>query len=443
MREDELIKALLREEVAAPRSVAEALLASVTGGIPLIQALLDVGAASPDLVERYFARADAPFLRQVVPALELVDRLPRDLCPRLLAIPVRQDAMTGTVDVAVVDPADPHPPAEIAFHLNAPTRIVRAPLSSIEDALRRLRMRCHEDDSVDRFREAAAHASGGSGPRRGGLVIETDSTPPQPPLPSPRLTPPWGSPVQDLRGSPETEPPKSGSLSEIPIPLTRKTLGPPQLSYPRAAEEGHESRTASLQAVTGRKIPSDVSSALAVGVFIPGPPPVPGGGPFAAYAPQLPFPETGSDLAALRNAGTRDEILELVLTGARMVALKVAIFVVKKGAYRGWQATPEFAGRSALGSVVIALDASSIFDRSVREELYLGPVPHDDVHAPLHHVMRSPSRDVAAVPIRVSGKTAAIIVADELSDTMIGTRRLQELARAAGEAFGRVLRTRR
>src|SRR5699024_9188107 len=68
-----------------------------------------------------------------------------------------------------------------------------------------------------------------------------------------------------------------------------------------------------------------------IGSFIPGPPPLPGASGFAAFAPQIPFPEMHGVLAALRNAGSRDEVLELVLTGARMVALKVALFVVKKG----------------------------------------------------------------------------------------------------------------
>jgi hypothetical protein len=151
----------------------------------------------------------------------------------------------------------------------------------------------------------------------------------------------------------------------------------------------------------------------------------------------------GGVLAALRNASSRDEVLELVLTGARMVALKVALFVVKRGGYLGWVGTPEFSDRSSLQSVLIPLEANSIFDRAVREDLYLGPIRHDEVHAPLLRVMRTPSRDVAAVPVRVSGKTAVVIVADELGDTMIGTRRLEELARAAGDAFGRIVRTRR
>jgi len=36
-----------------------------------------------------------------------------------------------------------------------------------------------------------------------------------------------------------------------------------------------------------------------------------------------------------------------------------------------------------------------------------------------------------------------VLVADELGDTMIATRRLEELAHAAGEAFARIVRMRR
>jgi hypothetical protein len=57
--------------------------------------------------------------------------------------------------------------------------------------------------------------------------------------------------------------------------------------------------------------------------------------------------------------------------------------------------------------------------------------------------MRGASRDVAVVPVRVVGKTAVVILADELGDTMIGTRRLEEIARAAGDAFARIVKNRR
>jgi hypothetical protein len=50
---------------------------------------------------------------------------------------------------------------------------------------------------------------------------------------------------------------------------------------------------------------------------------------------------------------------------------------------------------------------------------------------------------VALVSVRVEGKAVALVLADELGDTLIATRRMEELARVAGEAFGRLLRERR
>jgi hypothetical protein len=168
-----------------------------------------------------------------------------------------------------------------------------------------------------------------------------------------------------------------------------------------------------------------------------------GSGAFAGYAPQLPFADAGGVVAAIRAAGSRDEVLELVLSAARTVAFKVALLVVKRGGYLGWACTPEFADRAALQSILIPLEAESVFAEAVREGSYLGPIRHDEAHAALLYVMRSASRDVAVVPIRVTGKTAVVIVADDLGDTMLATRRLEELARAAGEAFARIVRMRR
>jgi hypothetical protein len=485
---DDVTKALLVEEVAAPRAIAEALFASVTGGVPLLQALIDAGATDVETLTRYLARTEVPFLRQVVPITELVERLPRGLCARLLALPVRQDPVTGTVDVVVADPADPHGAAEIAFHLGAPVRVLRSSLGAIEEALRRLRMLAREDGPHDRFREAAARAAAETSsawpprgenpsaekrhhslppaepalwgavpdtrdvpPRRGGLVIDTDSAPPPAAAAAPAQrrirTPPWGTPVHSTRPRGPTDAPSSGYGSEIPIPLTRKTFTvvsggtqrPPAFVDPRISPlgEGYAFDAASLRDVVEKSGAS----------FIPGPPGLPAATP-PVSSPQPPsqplsFPELTGVLSALRNATSRDDVLELVLIGGRLVALRVALFVVKKGGYSGWVATPEFSERPALQTVLIPLDANSVFDRAVHEDLYLGPIKNDEIHAPLLRIMKSASRDVAAVPIRVGGKTAVIILADELTDTMIGTRRLEELARAAGEGLGRILRTRR
>jgi hypothetical protein len=288
-----------------------------------------------------------------------------------------------------------------------------------------------------------------------------------PGLPPPRrarATPPWGTPVHNP-GPPSTgsEPP-SGLGSEIPIPLTRRTFTavaggtqrPPPMLDPTESKlgEGIPVDPASLKPAlevrrdeTEVRIPAPPSlpfqSMQSMQSFIPGPPPNLGGGPFAAYAPQMPFSDIGGIMAALRVAGSRDEVLELVLTGARMVAFKVALFVVKRGGFLGWACTPEFGDRTALQTVLVPLDQPSVFDQAVREGLYLGPIRHDENHAMLLHIMRSATRDVAVVPIRVSGRTAVVIVADELGDTMLATRRLEELARAAGDSFARIVRMRR
>ena len=519
---DELTKALLLEEVASEGAIAEALFASVTGGVPLVQSLVEARAVTPEVLARYLARTEAPYLRHVVPLVELVDRLPPGLCARLLVVPVRRDAITGTIDVVVADTGDPHPAKEIAFHLGAPVRVVRATAAVIEETLRRLRSRslppsvhleARDREARDlrddeRMYDSRPRAAPSVSPFKGGTL--------PPPAPSLKLgysghaaldamtsealrpsrvpvserqahvvpsnpnaraapsaqrrsqvTPPWGTPVHNARSSDSpSDHPASGLGSEIPIPLTRRTFSavsggtqrPPPLVDPAdsalgegyAVDPGHFRQ---IVEVNERMRSSDPGTAAAVAAqalrhmpvpsFIPGPPPMPGGGTFGAYAPQVSVADIGGILAALRAAGSRDEVLELVLTGARIVALRVALFVVKRGGYLGWACTPEFADRASLQSVLIPLESASVFDEAVRDGLYLGPIRHDDVHASLLYVMRGASRDVAVVPIRVSGKTAVVLIADELGDTMLATRRLEELSRAAGDAFGRIVRMRR
>lgn len=534
---DELTKALLLEEAASEAAIADALFASVTGGVPLVQAMIDARAVAPEVLARYLARTEAPFLRQIVPLLEVMDQLPPGLCARLLAIPVRRDAITGTIDVVVADAGDPHPAAEIAFHLGAPVRLVRGTAATIEEALRKLRTLSRppsippgsrpsgrpavsrppsrppshppprslpDDERLYDSRPRAPNPSFrggtlpppdpglrlGSPPAASFDAMATEALRPSRipqserqahvlPAPAagqrrPRDTPPWGTPVHNANQSGgASDHPASGLGSEIPIPLTRRTFTavsggtqrPPPLVDPAesplgegyAIDAGHFRQIVEVQERTRgqtERVMGGPQHGMPMNSFIPGPPPLPnvtgagtmgsaGGGAFAAYAPQIPFADIGGILAALRAAGSRDEVLELVLTGARMVAFKVALFVVKRGGYLGWACTPEFGDRGALQSILIPLEAASLFDEAVRDGLYLGSIRHDEVHAPLLHVMRGASRDVAIVPIRVAGKTAVVLVADELGDTMLATRRLEELARAAGDAFSRIVRLRR
>lgn len=360
---DELPKALLLEEVVAPGALAEALYVSVTRGVPLARALVDRGAVAQDVVVRYLARGEAPFVPHVVPIPDLVERLPHGLCERLLAVPVGCDAITAVVEVALADATDAHPAREIAYHLQAQVRIVRAPLAAIEDALGRL---------------------GGSRRR------------------ARRDTPTWGTPVHPQVQEP-AEQGRRGLGSEIPIPLTRRTF---------------------IAAPGGTQRPLPMVGPADVGL---------GGG----------YRVDPAIHAALRAAATRDEVLDLVLTGARAIASRVALFVVKRDGYLGRTCTPEFGDRGALHAIVVPRAIASVFDRAIGEGLYLGPIRRDEAHAALLDVMRGASRDVAVVPIRVAGKAAVVIVADELGDPLPATQRLEELASAAGEAFARIVRARR
>jgi hypothetical protein len=180
----------------------------------------------------------------------------------------------------------------------------------------------------------------------------------------------------------------------------------------------------------------DVSERAVVS-FIPGPPPM------NMRSPSTIHPDGGSVFAAMKLAEDRDLVLELLVSGARAVARRVALFVVKRGGFVGWTCTPEFSDRASLQTVMIPASAPSVFTTAMNEGAFLGAIRADDVHAPLLRVMRTASRDVAISPVSVGGKTVLFVVADELGDTMIGTRRLDELTRACGEAFARIVRTRR
>lgn len=131
----ELGRALLLSGAITPDALARALLATRTRDIAFEEALLSEGAIDERGLQVELGRWDGPTIHNVIPVPELVARLPRGMCRRLLAWPIRVDALTGTVDVAVADGRDPHAPAEIGRHLKAPVRAVRAPLGALRRAL--------------------------------------------------------------------------------------------------------------------------------------------------------------------------------------------------------------------------------------------------------------------------------------------------------------------
>ena len=126
---------LLASGAVRRSDVEAALLAHARDGVPFVRALLDANAIGAEILEQELSRSDLPTLRRVVPVPVLANALPRGMCRRLLAVPVRRDPYTGTVDVAVVDPFDPHLADEFSFHLGMGVRLVRASWRAIDEAL--------------------------------------------------------------------------------------------------------------------------------------------------------------------------------------------------------------------------------------------------------------------------------------------------------------------
>jgi len=73
---------------------------------------------------------------------------------------------------------------------------------------------------------------------------------------------------------------------------------------------------------------------------------------------------------------------------------------------------------------------------------YLGPLFRTDAHLGILEFMKEASRDVAVTGVRVDMHPVLLLLADELGDTALGTKRIEELAKAAGTALARLLRKR-
>ncbi|MCC6556892.1 MAG: hypothetical protein IT372_28390, partial [Polyangiaceae bacterium] len=145
---------------------------------------------------------------------------------------------------------------------------------------------------------------------------------------------------------------------------------------------------------------------------------------------------------ALHAARARDEIVHVVLRGLELIGRRAAVFAVKRGAFQGHACNPAFGDEAALRELALPMNQPSLLATATATSIYLGPVPGTLAHAPLLDVMTSPSLDVAAVAVRVAGRPVMVLVADQLGDTLRGTRSMDELARAAGDALTRILAAR-
>ncbi|HMY21739.1 MAG TPA: hypothetical protein PKA58_35695, partial [Polyangium sp.] len=147
-------------------------------------------------------------------------------------------------------------------------------------------------------------------------------------------------------------------------------------------------------------------------------------------------------IAGLTSMTTRDAIVELTFRCMSHFANRVALFSAKRDGFYGWLCNEAFGAPETLRKVFIPNDQPSIMATAATTSIYLGPIPQTPIHNGLRTVMGRSTGDVAVASVRVGAKVAAMLVCDELRDTLSGTRRLDELARAMGDALTRLVKTR-
>jgi hypothetical protein len=457
-----LARSLLLADAVTPEALSQALLVAATRGTSLVRALLATRAIDSLRLEQQLERGDAPLMRHVAPVMSLVQHLPPGLCERLLALPVRRDPRTGTVDVAVVDARDPHPVEEIAHFLRAPVRMVRTSLAAMDSALRRMHDKPTEPGprslaapiwvppGQEKFHDVTKTPAYGSPIASAAIVAVAqqsvegaggDALAAQPPSPAEPAEP--AEPTDDDEAE-RTEIIDFGFAGpNIPFALTRKSLVPvptvllapvEERGPPEAPPEGpHETPDAAHEPIELRRRAEPVLDLRRRKSLVPTNP------------PPMPFAPLGPALDAIRTAGDRDAILEQVVAAMQTVARKVAVLAVRKDALVGWTCSPEAADRATLRTARIAPAVSQVLSEALASpKAMLARIPKDASHAPLLAAMKvPPSGEVALATVRVEGKPVALVLADALGDSLQGTQRLEEVARVAGEALEKLLRERR
>ncbi|HEY2512723.1 MAG TPA: hypothetical protein VGI39_17775 [Polyangiaceae bacterium] len=450
----ELGRALLLSDAVSPDAMAQALLAAVRDRVCLARALLTTEAIEPERLEEELARTapDAPLQQHPAAVLDLVERLPPRLCESLLALPVRRDPLTGTVDVALADAADTHAADEISFYLDAPVRVVRAPLGAIEAA-------------IVLARRQSSYPPG-SGPI---------SVPPPSPVRPMEHTPPWGTPIvmvgldgvddgtsatlseRAIPLVPKSPSEKAPSAGEIPIPLSRRvsssmspaaqpaaTPGAGLVALARAAQalEDEEEPVVELRR-TKSSVPA--MAAVEVEAHRPAAVSVPSAAPQDNYDkyPTLPATPLNQLLREMGRATARDPLMELVLLAIRPVAYKTALFAVKKDCYAGFLCSPEFGDRAQLSTVRIDIHAPSLLSTLATVGTYMGPLLKNEAHTQLFKFIKSQRPEVIGAAIKAAGKPAVLVIAHEVPEPVRAMNTLTEVTRVAGESLEKILRAKR
>ena len=376
---------------APSAQVEAALFEAIKRGISLVLAVRERYPELASLLERALERVDVPALHRVRPLAELTAALPAGMCERLLALPVRRDGQTQSVDVASVDVLDPQVAREFAYQLGVPVRILRAPLEEVARVLAGLR-------GAGPALKASAYAAGGS---RSGAPAG--------------LGPPGN---------------RSERLSERPIPLIKKSLAPnppwttdaPAVSFIEPASLEIEDRSPEPVLSLGRSKPfSGTGSEL-------------GGPPWTV--------EFEAAVAALGSALSPEQVVLGLCEGLRPV--QALVFAVRSTSFDVRGGSAVLGSAAELRAISVPSGNGNLLDAAARVGFYFGPFAQVLALVSLGCKWSvPPGSDCYARVVNVSERPSLIVLMAGFSESNEATRRADVLARSASSALERIVRSRK
>ncbi len=376
--------------------IEAALLVVATHGMPLSEAIAE---RDPELlarVEQELSRSELPSVLTVRASPELFARLPAGMCKRLLAVPVHVDPRSGRIDVAAVEPLDPHVAQEFGYHLAQPIRVLQASREAVHGALDRLQQRTKV--SV---------------------------------LPPEKATSSLGSdaPIPLIK-------PEPSARSDAPIPLVRRSMVParaPSAVPPRSVAPGAvpEAEGVALS-WRSKPPPNDLVANVAPQADarpkrVSVPPP----------AIALPTPRE-----RLEGAASPDDVLAVLRDGLSPAAS--IVFAVKNASFDGRVASPSVEQRAAVKQISLLSHQPSVLETALKSGFYLGPIPNTPNHRELRDALPPDSvNEVYVTVVSVSDRPSLIWLVAGFEQSLDLTRRADEMALLAGRALTRILRDRK
>lgn len=385
----ELARRLIESGVPLADIEAALLLVAVRG-MPLSEALAEREPGLLARVEQELGRSELPSVLTVRVSPELFARLPSGMCRRLLAVPVHVDPRTLRVDVAAVEPLDPHVAQEFGFHLGQPVRVLQASQQEVLGALERLQPRAKVS-----VLPAGRSANGSDAPFP---LVKLDTA----------------------------------ARSEAPIPLVRRSLAPAR--NPSQAP--------------GALAPGTVSEVEGVGLsWRSRPPPldlvakVTGKGEKQELEVVAP-PAARPAREMLEEASTPDAILNALRDA--LAPSPSIVFAIKNASFEGRVASGVVEQRLPAKKISLLAHQPSVLETALKSGFYLGPIPNTPNHRDLRDALPPDAMgDVYVTVISVSERPSLVWLIAGFEHSLDLTRRADELALAAGRALARILRERK